>query len=335
MGARPHPKPRVAEFNADEFVLATGRLPQLGVDPNPPWRYRGYLLYYLQLGDRAKAPEVIDRWNWYMQCVQERRLIDEPIPQIEFGHEGRSVDEGSAGHREIEKWIDIVYDEIGSMSAFSALLDWLMYGFGLTREYPRLSEKTQEALYRNVNLEPVLKHPYDYLGGIYCNSRSKRWNTSGFYPTPHVVVDMMTRMVMHDVSRETVVDGKRILTPDGRDPRTLTVCDPCVGSGRMLLHASNLSVCLYGMDIDSLCCAMSKINAIWYAPWMVFPFPQSIIDRPIPPPAPASLEDFMSDEQKAQAGFTLIEPTPHPIPPKHVKRPKVYRIDDKRQPRLF
>ena len=42
-----------------------------------------------------------------------------------------------------------------------------------------------------------------------------------------------------------------------------TVNDPCVGSGRLLLHASNISLRLYGQDIDPLAVAMCKINEKW------------------------------------------------------------------------
>ena len=38
----------------------------------------------------------------------------------------------------------------------------------------------------------------------------------------------------------------------GHDPRLCKVLDPCVGTGRMLLHASNYSYLLYGCDIDPL-----------------------------------------------------------------------------------
>jgi hypothetical protein len=64
---------------------------------------------------------------------------------------------------------------------------------------------------------------------------------------------------------------------DGRNSRLMSVNDPCVGSGRMLLHASNYSLNLFGQDIDPLAVAMCKINGALYAPWLAFPLPESIL----------------------------------------------------------
>jgi hypothetical protein len=55
------------------------------------------------------------------------------------------------------------------------------------------------------------------------------------------------------------------------------VNDPCVGSGCMLLHASNFSMNLWEQDIDRLAIAMCKINGALYAPWLAFPLPDSIL----------------------------------------------------------
>src|SRR5439155_10786343 len=108
----------------------------------------------------------------------------------------------------------------------------------LTEDQPRLSEAVREKLYRAVNLTPLLGRPYDYLGEYVARGKAKGWNPTAFYPTPHTVVELMARMTLHDAEA------------DGRDPRTLSVLDPCVGSGRMLLHAANFSLRLFGQDID-------------------------------------------------------------------------------------
>ena len=157
------------------------------------------------------------------------------------------------------------------------LLDWLCWGLVLNREEPRLGEEVNEKLYRQVNLEPLLEKPHDYLGAHVSESKARGWNPTGFYPTPHNVVECMVRMVMHDAGK------------DGRDPRTYSVCDPAVGSGRMLLHASNVSMALYGQDIDPLAVAMCKINGALFAPWMSFPLPAAIIGKHVPP-APTRLQ---------------------------------------------
>jgi hypothetical protein len=157
-----------------------------------------------------------------------------------------------------------------------------------------------EQLYRQVNLQPLLERPYDYLGAFVAEHKARGWNPTGFYPTPHPVVECMVRMTMHDTQS------------GGRDPRTLSVCDPAAGSGRMLLHASNLSLCLFGQDIDALAVAMCKINGALYAPWMAFPLPASIIGTHVNPP-PASL--------------SVPDPPPDEI--------AVFRVDDRGQRLLF
>lgn len=316
MSAAASPEDEPLDIN--QFVATHGRLPQLGRDPVAPWKYRGWLLYYVQLGVREKAPEVIDRWHWHLEALELGRLPDAPIPQMDFSHEGRMVDEGSAGHKAVEKWVELAEDEGGWSGAFRALLDWLLWGLALSREYPRLGEPTQEKLYRGVDLEPVLKHPYDYLGGYYQSTKTSRWNRTGYYCTPHNVCEMMARMLF---------EGGQA-PEEGRDPRTLSVCDPAVGSGRMLLHASNYSVCLFGQDIDPICCAMAKINGAWYAPWLAFPFPRRILGfRPAPPPP----EPLPVEED----GFTLTPPGERPRRGSSPSGRKVYRIDDPAQGRLF
>jgi hypothetical protein len=130
----------------------------------------------------------------------------------------------------------------------------------------------------------LLERPHDYLGAYIAEGKARGWSPTGFYPTPHNVVECMVRMTMHDTSAE------------GRDSRLTSVCDPCVGSGRMLLHASNYSLCLFGQDIDPLAVAMCKVNGALYAPWLSFPLPASIIGAKVPPP-PAPLPLSQSPPQ--------------------------------------
>jgi hypothetical protein len=117
-----------------------------------------------------------------------------------------------------------------------------------------------------------LQTPWDYLGDHVAAGKARGWNPTGFYPTPHPVVECMVRMTMHDTEK------------NGRDPRTLSVCDPCVGSGRMLLHASNFSLRLFGNDIDPLAVMMCQSNGALYAPWLSFPLPDAIVGTALHPP---------------------------------------------------
>jgi hypothetical protein len=273
------------------FEEAHGRLPRLG-DARAPWHFRGWLLPYV-IGLHAIVPAVADRWGYHLRTLEADRLLDEPVPQIAFGPADNKV------FTLLQNWARLIGRDCGGWSDFRTLLDWLCWGLALTDQEPRLSAAVNEQLYRQVNLTPLLERPHDYLGEHVAASKARGWNPTGFYPTPHPVVECLVQMTMHDAGK------------GGRDPRTLSVCDPCVGSGRMLLHASNHSLSLYGQDIDPLAVAMCKINGVLYAPWLAFPLPAAVLGTDVEPP-PASL--------------------PVPEPPEGVR---IYRVDDRGQGLLF
>ena len=58
--------------------------------------------------------------------------------------------------------------------------------------------------------------------------------------------------------------------------------DPCVGSGRMLLHAGNYSYRLFGTDLDRQVLMVTLINGALYCPWLVRPFPEAFFETPTP-----------------------------------------------------
>ncbi len=99
------------------------------------------------------------------------------------------------------------------------------------------------------------------------------------------------------------------------DPRLYRLMAPALGTGRMLLHASNYSYYLYACDIDPLVIAISRINAALYAPWMVFPLPERILGVSVPPPPPAPLT--VPDEYRLEEGS------------------EIFRCDDRGQGLLF
>ncbi|HYT93941.1 MAG TPA: N-6 DNA methylase, partial [Gemmataceae bacterium] len=242
------------------FVDAHERLPRLG-DERTPWSYRGWLLpYVIEL--HGIVPAVANRWGYLLRTLELGKLLDEPIPQVAFGPPDTKV------FALLHDWSRLIGYDCGGWSDFRTLLDWLCWSLALSNEPPRLSDEVNEKLYRQVNLVPLLERPHDHFGDHVAASKAKGWNPTGFYPTPHNVVELMVRMTLHDAKAE------------GRDPRTLTIEDPCAGSGRMLLHASNVSLCLYGQDMDPLAVAMCKINGVLYAPWMAFPLPASILGTP-------------------------------------------------------
>lgn len=252
------------------FIGQHGRLPRLG-DSVAPWQYRGWLLaYVIQL--HAIVPAVADRWGYHLRTLDAGKLLDEPIPQIAFGSADTKV------FALLHKWSRLIGWDGGGWSDFRTLVDWLSWGLALNREMPRLREEVHEKLYRQVDMGPLLARPFDYLGDHVATSKARGWNPTGFFPTPHSVVELMVRMTMQDRAKV------------GCDPRTVSVCDPAVGSGRMLLHASNSSLNLWGMDIDPLAVSMCKINGALYAPWLSFPLPTAILGVHVPSPQASSPE---------------------------------------------
>jgi hypothetical protein len=243
-----------------EFLLEHGRLPRIG-DEIPPWHYQGWMLPIIQLCHHH--PSVVNRWGYYMRVLEQGHIGDEPIPRIDFCEHGHQRDRGL---KHLNQCVDILDREFGGWDAMYAFIDWLTFAIGVDKEPRRkISEERQEELYRTFNLEYWLTAPADYFGDALCELKGKR-NRTGFYPTPENVVSMMVQMTMHDGRYE--------------DLRRATVMEPCVGTGRMLLHASNYSLRLYGMDIDERCVQCTLINGALYAPWITFPFPESIFDTP-------------------------------------------------------
>ena len=84
----------------------------------------------------------------------------------------------------------------------------------------------------------------------------------------------------------------------------MRVMDPAVGTGRLLLHASNYSYFLYGCDIDPLVTTICRINSALYVPWLVFPFPESVLGVPLPAPPPAPLA--VPEEYEPKRGETFF-----------------------------
>jgi hypothetical protein len=258
------------EVTAYDFLLKHGRLPQLDLQERP-FAYRGWLLPYLHDCEMLLRKEQ-SRYAYFFDLQMTDELGDRPIPRLTFCDSPR---EGPAVMKNLNQCLTIC-DEMGSWSSLRDFVDWLGFALGVLRRPSDLPDKVQALLYRTLNLQPWIESPYDYLGDLLCEGR-KGWNPAGFYPTPHSLCEMMARMTFDEA----------------RDHRASKVCDPAVGTGRMLLHASNYSLRLYGQDIDPLCVTICLINAALHVPWLAFPLPDSLFadaeSAPSVPPVSSNL----------------------------------------------
>lgn len=199
------------------------------------------------------------RWFWHAKAWAGMKLPEAPIPPIEMV---------SQPDKHAMKMLQGALDAIplhgtwrawGSWSYLDYLLDWLLFAFGHIEHPPHEPEKgAYDRLYQAFCLEALIAWPHDYIGDIMAENQHGRH--LGFFPTPHDLVELMVSINFSDDRGEP-------------DSRTRTVCDPCVGTGRMLLHASNRSVCLYGQDVNPTCVKATLVNGYLYAPWLVIPFP--------------------------------------------------------------
>jgi hypothetical protein len=242
----------------------------------------GWMLPYLLASDEF----LWQRWRHWFETMSEQKVIAS-IPQIRWAR-------NQAGFKMIEHSLTAVskygdWRGWGSWSAFDYFMDWLLYGFGHQGRTHLPEEKDEyqgasDRLYQVFNLETLLAYPYDYFGEILAENRHGR--SLGFYPTPMDVCELIVRMIIGE-----------------GDARAKSVMDPCVGTGRMLLSASNYSYRLYGCDINPTVIKATLINGFLYAPWMVKPFP--FLDRALTDPAQSpALSESMAQQAPLQLHCT-------------------------------
>lgn len=277
------------------FLIARGRVPNAEErDGRKPWDFRGWMLPYVM--DMFPAGGFPGRWGWWYRSLTAGSFPEgEGVPPwVQFDH-GSDV-----ARRNLDKCVQIIGHQMGfGMAAVGELVGWLGWGLATTKDQPRIPEKVALELYRTLNLGAMLSSPSDYLGWLMSEYKGRGKDPTAFFPTPHGLVSMMTRMNLGEPAPEKTLRS---------------VMDPCVGTGRFLLEASNWSVRLYGCDINPRCVAATLVNGALYAPWLAFPLVtitegavegvevrDTLRDPPTMPSGKAVTEPLVYDDNTGQA----------------------------------
>jgi len=232
---------------------------------------KGWMIPYLLGLDNM----FFQRWDYWTRICVTGRVPPEPIPPIPF------QPSGAYPRKQVPKNIRRCLDYARSVSnPLEAFVDWLLWGFNQGETFPPIEEKVDDFWYRNFNLGLFYLEPADHWGELAAEYMGRN-NALGFFATPGSVVEMMVRMTFGGEAND--------------DHKTLSVCDPCCGTGGMLLYASNYSLNLVGMDISLLLTKIAKLNGFVYVPWLVYrPKDLTIFDHVEAPPLaierPGSLE---------------------------------------------
>lgn len=191
---------------------------------------------------------------------------DSQIPQIAFtspGHAGNtpySLDEGmriEAGtSHELRADIDRLFSRLMyDGTEVRTVVDWWLWACGdiTLDKIPSFHDpRTQVTLYQEGMrvLCRMLAFPADW-GSYILHEHTYAKKATAWFPTPMSLTQMMVQITMVG------------------DSRFKSVHEPCMGTGVILMCASNHSLDLSGMDVDRDMCAWTRLHAYLYVPWLV------------------------------------------------------------------
>ena len=221
---------------------------------------RGWAFHQLALIEFNAA----GRWAWWLSILMTGWLDDREIPRVEFTwSDDRSpytlpeqMNANATTRSELLKDAVRLFQECERHGVYrSTVLDYWLYAFGdHDTERPKLPDVVEVLLYQTDVPWRMLFHPADWGAKILCEFIGRAKDHTAWFPTPIHVAELMVQMTMGD-----------------GDMRLKTFMEPCVGTGCMLLVASNRSLRLYGCDIDPEMVRWTKLACYLYVPWVVKP----------------------------------------------------------------
>lgn len=240
---------------------------------NPGNKRRGQL----SIGDFTKV--ISDNAIRLDPQIPQQQPPESKVPVDENGYtpiQCKSIEEGRRAASEIVRLIQSNYHYFGDWSnAFETILDIILYALTrkeeqymsiikhLDRKAVECAAQVYDRLFKSLYYDFCI---HDILGDVYMQiasiSHSKHF---GQFFTPMHICEMMAKMQLGNIDH-FIHEAKT-------KQRKITICDPCVGSGAMLLGCKRviLKECrlqgldsfeFYGMDIDKICVNMCKIQMI-------------------------------------------------------------------------
>jgi hypothetical protein len=111
------------------------------------------------------------RWVYWLNMHKHQKLMDWGIPQIEFNSGGSKAEgEGSFTRNHLENCLDLIPGH-GSWKSWSSqeyllyFFDWLLFGFGFSKEEPKEPNGCKGAsmrLYQYFDLAFLIAYPDEY-----------------------------------------------------------------------------------------------------------------------------------------------------------------------------
>lgn len=192
--------------------------------------------------------EHIGRIKWWNEYYAYDKIPDTPIPQINW-----LSSSGSKEVRQVEKLLQDCMVFSGILDQFFSFILYTCYSNHKEISWRTVDDVTLSLWYKKLHeaLPLMYKVPWPYMSDLLVNNMSKQSKqASGYFPTPMEASELMVRIIYGNSNNIT-----KIMT------------DPCVGSGHMLLSASNYTINLMGQDINITVLKACRIHMYMYVPW--------------------------------------------------------------------
>lgn len=175
-------------------------------------------------------------------------ISDNPIPQIHFldsaNKDAMNMIIENIKARELQGFSDI--------QALDMFFRWFLHGVGHSgyEDISDIPDDINKTWYENFKPQLLLALPYDYFGELLVGSSIGK--KEAFFPTPMTIVKFMVNVTIREDSH----------IYDKFD-------DPCMGTGRMGMIASNHSLAIYGTELSNIIYEAALVNMYLYVPWAV------------------------------------------------------------------